>query len=173
VHAVITGTAVTNDGANRVGFSAPGVDGQALAITEAMGVAGIGPEDVDYVEAHGTGTALGDAVELEALNQAFAGRIRPVWLGSVKTNLGHLTWSSGIAGLIKAVLAVRNGEIPPTLHYREPNPQIDYGPFTVASHLTSWPGNAPPRPPGVFPWTPPASTAPAYVAVDPAPTARG
>jgi len=125
VYAVIRGWAVNNDAGRKVGFTAPGVKGQAAVIAEALAAAGLEPADIDYLEAHGTGTALGDAAELAALQQVFEGE--HLLLGSVKTNLGHLDRAAGVTGLIKTALALHHGEIPPTLNYREPNPQLAAG----------------------------------------------
>ncbi|MEV5721077.1 beta-ketoacyl synthase N-terminal-like domain-containing protein [Amycolatopsis mediterranei] len=154
VAALILGTAVTNDGADRVGYTAPGVSGQAAVVAEALAAAGIAPESVGLVEAHGTATAVGDPIEVSALHRTF--RPRPAGvpgcaLGSVKTNIGHLDAASGIAGLVKAALAVRTGLIPPTLHFTEPNPLIDFaeGPFYVNTATVPWPRFATPRRAGV------------------------
>jgi phthiocerol/phenolphthiocerol synthesis type-I polyketide synthase E len=144
VHAVIKGTAVNNDGATKAGFTAPSVSGQAEVIAEALGNAGLSADEIGFVEAHGTATALGDPVEIAALTKAFrrsTERRGFCAIGSVKTNFGHLEVASGIAGLIKAVLAVENAEIPPSLHFETPNPQIDFAssPFYVATALSPWP----------------------------------
>jgi phthiocerol/phenolphthiocerol synthesis type-I polyketide synthase E len=146
IRAVIRGSAVNNDGAQKVGFTAPSVEGQAAVIEEALDVGGIDPATVGYVEAHGSGTAMGDPIEVAALTQAFGdtGRRQHVALGSVKTNVGHLDAAAGATGLIKAALAVERGEIPPSLHYAGPNPQIDFAasPFFVNTALRPWPGDA-------------------------------
>src|SRR4029079_7087874 len=115
--AVIRSTAVNNDGAGKAGFTAPSVAGQAAVVAEALANAGLSPDDVGYVEAHGTATALGDPVEIAALTKAFRrGTARRGFgaLGSVKPNLGHLEVAAGIAGLVKTVLALEHGEIPPS-----------------------------------------------------------
>lgn len=149
VHAVIRGWAITNDGSARAGFAAPGAGGQAEAIAEALAVADIGPDEVGLVEAHGSGTPLGDAIEVSALRQVFLDGGAPadqhIALGSVKTNIGHLDAAAGIAGLIKAVLAVRHGEIPATVHFRTPNPELalDRSPFRVPVATEPWTGDAP------------------------------
>lgn len=151
VHALILGTAVNNDGANKVGYTAPGLDGQAAVIVEAHAVSGVGADTIGYVEAHGTGTSLGDPIEVAALTRAFrAGTERTGFcaLGSVKTNIGHLDAAAGVTGLIKAVLAVRDGIIPASLNYRTPNPRIDFAatPFHVAGTTRPWqPGDLPRR----------------------------
>ncbi|MBY8885300.1 KR domain-containing protein [Streptomyces sp. PTM05] len=139
VYAVIRGWAVNNDAGRKVGFTAPGVDGQARVVAEALAAAGLDPADIDYVEAHGTGTALGDAAELAALQQVFDGQ--EVLIGSVKTNLGHLDRAAGVTGLIKTALALHHGEIPATLNYSRPNPQLDSGDarLTVVTEPHPWP----------------------------------
>jgi len=151
---VIAASAINNDGAAKVGFTAPGIDGQAAVIAEAQAIAGIDPAGIGYVEAHGTGTPLGDPVEVEALTRAFRRGTADrgfCALGSVKTNIGHLDVAAGVAGLIKAVLAVRHGRVPPSLHYRRPNPRIDFAasPFFVADRLRDWPVAGLPRRAGV------------------------
>jgi|GEM_PF-628006 len=154
VHAVIRGSAINNDGGWKAGFPAPGRDGQARAIRDALARAGVSPDTVGYVEAHGSGTEVGDPVEVAALTQAFrAGTERTGFcaLGSVKTSIGHLDTAAGIAGFLKAVLSLKNGEIPPSLHYDEPNPRIDFAgsPFYVADRLALWERGAAPRRAGV------------------------
>ncbi|HWN44819.1 MAG TPA: amino acid adenylation domain-containing protein [Thermoanaerobaculia bacterium] len=151
VHAVILGSAVNNDGSCKVGFTAPAVEGQARVIRKAHLAAGIDPETIGYVEAHGTGTAMGDPVEIAGLTEAFrAGGARKTGLcaiGTVKTNIGHTDAAAGIAGLLKTVLSLENGEIPPSLHFETPNPAIDFAssPFYVASELTGWKSDGPRR----------------------------
>ncbi|HEX7031238.1 MAG TPA: aminotransferase class III-fold pyridoxal phosphate-dependent enzyme [Gammaproteobacteria bacterium] len=149
IHAVIRGGAMNNDGAGKVSFTAPSVDGQAEVIQMAQALAGVRPDEIGYVEAHGTGTALGDPIELAALKQAFgAGNGRHACgIGSVKGNIGHLDAAAGIAGLIKAVLAVREGRLPATLHFQEPNPALglDDSPFQVIDTTRDWPANDAPR----------------------------
>ena len=143
VIAVIKGFAINNDGGAKVGFTAPSVEGQAAVICEAMANAGVGPETVTYVETHGTATTLGDPIEILALTRAFrfgTDKNQFCAIGSVKTNIGHLDSAAGAAGLIKAALVVKHGIIPPSLHYREPNPQIDFGnsPFYVNAQRQTW-----------------------------------
>jgi phthiocerol/phenolphthiocerol synthesis type-I polyketide synthase E len=151
--AVIRSSAINNDGAAKVGYTAPGVGGQAAVIATALAVAGVDPASVGYVEAHGTGTPLGDPIELAALTEAFRGTSRTGFcaLGSVKTNVGHLETAAGIAGLIKAALAVQRGKIPPSLHFQKPNPEIDFAasPFRVNTGLCDWPADLSPRRAGV------------------------
>ena len=155
IRAVILASAANNDGAAKVGFTAPSVDGQARVIREALALARVPAASIGYVETHGTGTPLGDPIEIAALNQAFraAGdeRCGPCLLGSIKTNLGHLGSAAGVMGLIKAVLALEREAIPPSLHFEAPNPRIDFaaGPFQVASRLTPWPRGGRPRRAGV------------------------
>ncbi len=152
VYAVIKGTAVNNDGNRKVGFTAPSVAGQAEAIAVAMQVAEVEPETITYVEAHGTGTKLGDPVEIEGLKRAFASEKRGFCaIGSDKTNIGHLDAAAGVAGLIKTVLAMIHKEIPPSLHFRQPNPQIDFAssPFYVADRLLRWDATDLPRRAGI------------------------
>ncbi len=148
VRAVILGSAVNNDGARKVGYTAPSVEGQSRVISEALGVAGVDPETVSYVEAHGTGTILGDPIEIQALTRAFRGVSRTGFcaLGSVKTNLGHLDTAAGVAGLIKTVLALEHGEIPPSLGFASPNPRIDFAssPVYVNDRLREWPRDGAP-----------------------------
>jgi phthiocerol/phenolphthiocerol synthesis type-I polyketide synthase E len=144
IHAVIKGSAVNNDGSGKAGFTAPSVAGQAEVIAEALANAGVDADSIGFVEAHGTATALGDPIEIAALTKAFrrtTSRTRYCAVGSVKTNLGHLEVAAGMAGLIKAVLAVERAEIPPSLHFERPNPQIDFesSPFYVNTDLAPWP----------------------------------
>jgi phthiocerol/phenolphthiocerol synthesis type-I polyketide synthase E len=143
IRAVVLGSAVNNDGATKVGFSAPSRDGQASVIAQALGVANVDPRTIGYVEAHGTATALGDPIEVAALTSVFAHASTDTgWcgLGSVKTNVGHLGSAAGITGLIKAVLAVEHGLIPPSLHFERPNPKLglENSPFYVNATLSKW-----------------------------------
>ncbi|MFT2016600.1 SDR family NAD(P)-dependent oxidoreductase [Streptomyces sp. 796.1] len=142
VYAVIRGWAVTNDGADKVGFTAPGVRGQAAVMAEALASAGLEPADIDYVEAHGTGTGLGDAIEISALQHVFdVPGVTRCAIGSVKTNLGHLDRAAGVTGLIKTALALQHEEIPPTLNFDRPNPQLlrSADRLEVVSELRPWP----------------------------------
>ncbi len=147
IHAVIRGTAVNNDGAKKVNYLAPSVDGQAACVVEALGVANVDARTVEYIECHGTGTALGDPIEVEALTQGFRTQTDArgfCQIGSIKTNIGHLDTAAGVIGLIKASLALRNAQIPASLGYEKPNPAIDFAssPFRVASQLSAWPAPA-------------------------------
>src|SRR5690606_10030238 len=118
IHAVIIGSAVNNDGAGKVGYLAPSVDGQAAVIAEAIALAGIESDSITYVETHGTGTPVGDPIEVAALTEAFGSDGRQFCgIGSLKTNIGHLDTAAGVASLIKAVSAVEHAEMPPSLHF--------------------------------------------------------
>ncbi|MBT2398636.1 beta-ketoacyl synthase N-terminal-like domain-containing protein [Streptomyces sp. ISL-100] len=143
IHAVIRGSAVNNDGSAKIGFTAPSPHGQAEVIAEALAVAGVGARTVQYVEAHGTATPLGDPIEVQALTEAFGpdAAAGSVYLGSVKSNIGHLDAAAGVAGLIKATLALEHRFIPPTAHFRSPNPRLslDKGPFRVNAEGVPWP----------------------------------
>jgi acyl transferase domain-containing protein len=154
VEAVIKGSAINNDGSQKVGYTAPGVEGQAGVVAEALAVALVEPETISYVETHGTGTALGDPIEIAALSQAFGMGPEPknvCALGSLKTNIGHLDAAAGVAGLIKTVLALKHGQIPQSLHFEQPNPNIDFSrtPFYVNAKLADWEPNGGPRRAGV------------------------
>ena len=141
--AVVRGSAVGQDGA-RSGLTVPNGPAQAALIRQALANAGAVPGDVGYLEAHGTGTSLGDPIEAEALASVFGGAARrpePLVLGSLKTNLGHMESAAGIGGLIKAVLAVRHGQIPPHLHFRRENPELRLAeiPARIPVRLEPWP----------------------------------
>ncbi|HET9382963.1 MAG TPA: SDR family oxidoreductase [Streptomyces sp.] len=141
VYAVVRGTAVNNDGAGKPGFSTPSVAGQAAVIRQALAAADVEPASVSYVEAHGTATPTGDPIEVMALTEAFRGAPpRSCALGSVKTNIGHLSWAGGIAGVIKAALCLWHRRLPASLHFEEPNPAIDFdgSPFYVQTRTTDW-----------------------------------
>ncbi|MHC5747806.1 MAG: type I polyketide synthase [Nostoc sp.] len=154
IHAIIKGSAVNNDGSLKVGYTAPSVDGQREVILEALALAGVEPETVTYVETHGTGTILGDPIEIKALTEAFRASTNKksfCAIGSVKSNIGHLNTAAGVTGLIKTVLALKHQQIPPSLHFQEPNPQIDFAnsPFYVNTKLLEWQTNGTPRRAGV------------------------
>jgi acyl transferase domain-containing protein len=154
IEAVIKGSAINNDGSLKVGYTAPSVEGQAGVIEEALATAMVEPETVGYVETHGTGTALGDPIEIAALTQAFGatgGARNSCAIGSLKTNIGHLDAAAGVAGLIKTALALKHREIPPSLHFTQPNPNIDFSrtPFYVNTTLTAWESNGSPRRAGI------------------------
>ncbi|MEM9087127.1 MAG: beta-ketoacyl synthase N-terminal-like domain-containing protein [Cyanobacteria bacterium P01_F01_bin.53] len=165
IHAVIAGSAINNDGADKVNLIAPSVSGQAAVIQDAIKAACVDPDTISYVEAHGTGTPLGDPIEVAALNKVFGHKVSgqtngtvtngtvtngteneenhrpPCALGSAKTNLGHLDAAAGAAGLIKTVLALQHKTLPASLNYEKPNPKIDFqnGPFVVNQHCIDWP----------------------------------
>ncbi len=154
IRAVIRGSALNNDGSGKIGYTAPAVDGQAQVIAMAQAIAGISPETISYVEAHGTGTQLGDPIEIAALTQVFrAATARKGFcaIGSVKSNIGHLDPAAGVAGLIKTVLALENKLLPPSLHFLQPNPNIDFAnsPFFVNTTPREWPAGPTPRRAGV------------------------
>ena len=152
IRAVIKGSAINNDGNAKVGFTAPSVNGQADAIRSALQRAGAEPQSLTYVEAHGTGTALGDPIEVAALNKAFGTHPNHrCALGSVKTNFGHLDAAAGVAGVIKTVLSLENKQIPASLHFDKANPEIsfDNGPFYVNRKLAEWQKDPYPRRAGV------------------------
>ncbi|WP_231632939.1 non-ribosomal peptide synthetase/type I polyketide synthase, partial [Streptomyces clavuligerus] len=143
--AVIKGTAINNDGSDKMTYSAPGVDGQARAIARAQRIAGVDPRTIGFVEAHGTGTPLGDPIEIAALTAAFGlGPVeRPFCaIGSVKGQIGHLTTAAGTAGLIKALLAVERGLIPAAVHVDEPSPHVPFAgsPFYLPREPRPWDG---------------------------------
>ena len=143
IYAVIKGAALNNDGAMKVGFGAPSVEGQAQVIAMAQALAGVLPETIEMVEAHGTATLLGDPIELTALNQVFTARTKQrgyCAIGSAKSNVGHLASAAGVTGLIKAALALKNEAIPPSLHFHRPNPQFNFAasPFFVNTKLRKW-----------------------------------
>lgn len=152
VHGLILGSAVNNDGAAKTGWTAPSVRGQAEVIARALAVSDVAASSLSYVEAHGTGTRLGDPLELAALHRAFAaegGRPRPrsCGVGSVKPNIGHLSAAAGIAGLIKVLLSLRAGLLPPSINFKSPNPELelDRGPFFVNDSLREWESDGPRR----------------------------
>ncbi|MDP2513974.1 polyketide synthase [Photobacterium damselae subsp. piscicida] len=140
--AVLRGSAINNDGKEKVGFTAPSVNGQSQVLTEALHLADIHPDDVEMIEAHGTGTKLGDPIEVTAIKNAYqrspdAPMCR---LGSVKSGLGHLDTAAGIASLIKAVLSVSRQKIPMSLNISQPNPelQLEGSGFTLATQTVDW-----------------------------------
>ncbi len=148
IRAVIRGSAVTNDGRERIGFTAPSVAGQARAIATAIAMAGVESRSIGYVEAHGTGTPLGDAMEVQALTRAFASSDqRFCALGSVKANLGHLSEASGMASLIKTVLALERRARPGLFNFSGPHPSIDLArsPFWIERETQAWNGAGPRR----------------------------
>jgi len=153
IHAVIRGSAINNDGAQKVGYTAPSVTGQARVLSEALAAARVDPATVQYLETHGSGTPLGDAIELKAVGQVLAGvDAGHRWaIGSVKTNVGHLDAAAGVTGLIKTVLALEHREIPPSLHCAVPHPEIaaSGGRVFVNTAPRPWTRNGTPRRAGV------------------------
>ncbi len=154
VRAVILGTGLNNDGSDKAGYTAPSFRGQAGAIRTAQAMARVPADSIGYVEAHGTGTILGDPIELSALIEVFreqTDRRGFCGIGSAKSNFGHLSCAAGVAGLIKTVLVLEHGAIPPTVHYTAPNPAIDLAasPFYVTTRLRKWERNGSPRRAGV------------------------
>jgi acyl transferase domain-containing protein len=152
--AVVKGVGLNNDGSDKVGFTAPSIDGQAEAIALAQADAGFDPDSISYVECHGTATPIGDPIEIAALTQAFrlrTSRKNFCAIGSVKSNIGHLGAAAGAAGLIKTALALKNKVLPPSLHYTAPNPKLDFAssPFFVNTKLTDWKSGNSPRRAGV------------------------
>ena len=150
VIAIIRGSAVNNDGADKLGFTAPGVDGQTAVIEKALMFAGVGADTIGYVEAHGTGTPLGDPIEIAALTAAYrADTARSAFcaIGSAKPSIGHLETAAGVAGLIKAALALHHRILPLSLHFERPNPEIDFdsSPFFVNTQTRPWESAGRPR----------------------------
>ncbi len=141
VLAVIRGSAVNHDGASN-GLTAPNGRAQEMMLRQALTNANVRPAEIHYVETHGTGTVLGDPIEVQALlNVLGEGRTEPLWLGSVKTNIGHLSAAAGVAALTKVVLSLQAGEIPPNLHFTAPNPHIPWAtaPLAVPTEVMPWP----------------------------------
>lgn len=141
IHAVVKGSAINNDGTRKVGYTAPSVEGQVAVIQAAQQLAEVEPESISYVETHGTATVLGDPIEVESLKRAFDTDQRGFCgIGSVKTNIGHLDTAAGVASFIKTVLALKYGEMPPSLHFKNPNPKINFenSPFYVNSEHKKW-----------------------------------
>ena len=142
IYAVIKGVGVNNDGGGKGSFTAPSAEGQAGAIAIAIADAAIDPATISYIEAHGTATPLGDPIEIDGLTQAFGEQAEKQFcaIGSIKSNMGHMTQAAGVAGLIKTTLALYHKQIPASLHYDKPNPAIDFAnsPFFVNTELTDW-----------------------------------
>ncbi|HEX7841122.1 MAG TPA: polyketide synthase, partial [Kofleriaceae bacterium] len=148
IRAIVLGTAINNDGSSKAGYAAPSVDGQAGAIREALAIAGVSAAEISYIETHGTATPLGDPIEIAALKQVFADAPRgSCGIGTVKTNIGHLDAAAGVAGFIKAVLALEHRTLPPSLHFTAPNPQLglEDSPFFVVAERRAWTGPLPLR----------------------------
>ena len=154
VYAVVRSVATNNDGAGKASFTAPSVEGQAAVITMAHREAGVDARTISYVEAHGTATPLGDPVEIEALTRAFRASTDETGfcrIGSLKSNIGHMVTAAGAGGMIKTALALHTGQLPATIHYKTPNPHIDFAssPFVVNASLSAWPRGETPRRAGV------------------------
>ena len=149
-YAVIRGSWINNDGRQKVGFTAPAVEGQAEVISRALAMAGVSAGSIRFVETHGTGTSIGDPIEFEALSRAFrqsVPRRRSCALGAVKANIGHLDTAAGIAGLMKTALALHHKVVPPAAHFERPNAAIDFenGPFYINTEAEPWEAGAEPR----------------------------
>jgi len=146
IYALIKGSAINNDGADKAGYTAPSLQGQAQAIRAALAAAGVEPQSIGYVEAHGTGTPLGDPIEVAALARAYHSAER-IALGSVKANIGHLDAGAGAIGVIKAALALQHRQLPPAVNFDAPNPECDFEqtPFFVNTELRDWPSQGPRR----------------------------
>ena len=147
---MILGSAINNDGAAKMGYSAPSVEGQSNVISAALRMSGVHPASIGYVEAHGTGTQVGDPIEIAGLERAYRAHTDKKQfcaIGAVKGNIGHLDTAAGVAGLIKAVLSLQHKRIPATLHFHKANPAIDFAnsPFYVNDRLSEWESNGSPR----------------------------
>ncbi|MEU0685708.1 type I polyketide synthase [Streptomyces uncialis] len=178
IRAVVRGTAINNDGATKSGITAPSVAGQTDAARRALARAGVEPRSVGYVEAHGTGTLVGDPVEVAGLTNVYgAGSDENGWclLGSVKSNLGHLSQAAGVVGLVKVVLSMQHGQIPPTVNYTEANPalELENSPFRVAAATEAWTSEGQPRRAGVSSFGIGGTNAHAVIEEAPARTATG
>ncbi len=154
IYAVIRGVGINNDGAMKVSFTAPSVDGQSEAIAMAQTQADFHPETISYIETHGTATPLGDPIEVEALTQAFRAQTQAKQfcaIGSVKSNMGHLVAAAGVAGLIKTTLALKHKKLPPSLNFEAANPELDLtnSPFYVQARVSDWSAGKTPRRAGV------------------------
>ncbi len=151
---VIRGSAINNDGSQKVGYLAPSVDGQARAVSEALAISAVPVDSIGFIETHGTGTVVGDPIEVTALAQAYApltDQTHYIALGSVKANIGHLGEAAGMAGFIKTTLALQHAQLPPCINFTTPNPEIDFesSPFFVNTVLAPWPSTGVPRRAGV------------------------
>ena len=154
IYAIIRGSAINNDGSEKVGYTAPGVKAQAEVIATAMAVAEVTPDTIGYVEAHGTGTLMGDPIEMAALTEAFrmsTDKKQYCYIGSVKPNIGHLDAAAGVASFIKTVMVLKTGIIPPLSNFSNPNPalNIDESPFTITTQKIAWESPEVPRRAGV------------------------
>ncbi len=154
IHAIIKASAANNDGSLKAGYTAPSVEGEAEVIATAQAIAEVDPETISYIETHGTGTLVGDPIEITALTQAFRLKTNKKGfcaVGAVKCNIGHTDIASGVAGLIKTILSLKNKAIPPSINYDTPNPAIDFenSPFYVNTKLQDYKINETPRRAGV------------------------
>jgi len=141
VHAVIKGFAVNNDGNKKIGFTAPSIDGQKEVIQSALKMANVKPDMISYIETHGTGTKLGDPIEATALSEIFQGlSCEPIALGTLKPNIGHLDVASGVAGIIKTILALKNKTLPPCINFKSLNPEINFSntPLYINTEKKPW-----------------------------------
>lgn len=149
IYGIIKGIGITNDGGNKGSFTAPSTEGQAVAIMKAIQDAHVSPDSISYIETHGTATPVGDPIEIEGLKMAFGKQSKNGYcaIGSIKSNMGHLTAGAGVAGLIKTILAMNNKLIPPSIGFNNPNPRIDFenSPFFVNSKLRIWESDGPRR----------------------------
>ena len=155
IRAIIKGSAINNDGAEKAGYTAPSVNSQSDAVVEALANADVDADSISYIETHGSGTPVGDPIEVRALTKAFRASTQRSGfcaIGSVKTNVGHLDAAAGMAGLIKTVLALQHRQIPASLNFSRPNPEIDFSatPFFVNTQLTPWPAADGPRRAGIM-----------------------
>ncbi len=155
IRAILKGSAINNDGAEKAGYTAPSVNSQADAVIEALANADVNADSISYIEAHGSGTPVGDPIEVCALTKAFRASTKRSGfcaIGSVKTNVGHLDAAAGMAGLIKTVLALQHRQIPASLNFSQPNPEIDFSatPFFVNAQLTPWTNTNGPRRAGIM-----------------------
>ncbi len=176
IRAVILGAAMNNDGAARIGYAAPGVDGQAEVIGLAHAAAGVKAESISYIEAHGTGTPLGDPIEVAALTQAFQRTTDKKGfcaIGTAKTHIGHLDMAAGVAGLMKTVLQLEHEQIPALLNFSQPNPRIDFAgsPFYPVDKVLAWKRGPDPRRAGVSAFGVGGTNAHAIIEEAPLPTA--
>ncbi|NDP28087.1 MAG: amino acid adenylation domain-containing protein, partial [Flavobacterium sp.] len=149
IYGLIKGIGISNDGGDKGSFTAPSAEGQAIAITKAIHDAQVSPDSISYVETHGTATPMGDPIEIDGLKMAFGKQSKNGFcaIGSVKSNMGHLTAAAGVTGLIKTILAMNNKLIPPSIGFNHPNPAIDFenSPFFVNSKLSNWDSDGPRR----------------------------
>lgn len=154
IHSVILGSAVNNDGSNKIGYTAPSVEGQKRVISEALAIANVAPDTVSYIETHGTGTPLGDPIEISALNQVFRASTKAeefCAIGSLKSSIGHLESAAGVASLIKTTLMLEHQTLVPSINFQNANPalNLDRSPFYVSKQVSDWPNGTSSRRAGV------------------------